>query len=85
MVTPEDLQPRPGLVTLDDVPVRIRMTGVGGSFPCDWVLGDELRVRLVDEINERLRTRGVGPDVRDLAHRVEALEEGHRHRSDDCK
>ena len=129
MDIPEDLQPRPGLVTLYDVPVRVTMTGVGGSLPGDWVLGDELRVRLVDEINKRLRTREVSPDVaeldqqrranadlrlinadlverlnrarrviaamenttqdmdpvRDLARRVEALEEGHRHRSDDRK
>lgn len=129
MDTPEDLQPRSGLVTLYDVPVRVRMTGVGGALPGDWVLGDELRVRLVDEINNRLRTRGVGSNVaeldqqrranadlrlinadlaerlnrarrviaaledttqgmdpvRDLARRVEALEEDHRHRSDDRK
>ena len=66
MTTPEDLQPRPGLVTLDDVPVKVKIVGVGGSFPCHWVLGEELRVRLVDEINDRLQTRGVGPDVTEL-------------------
>lgn len=87
MTTPEDLQPRPGETR--GVSPDVAELDQQRRANADLRL---INADLAERLNRALRliaalegtTQDMDP-VRDLARRVEALEEGHRHRSDDCK